>query len=310
MSVLEWVLPLSWPVWAGLVISIVVSALWAGGRQVAYRLTSARAEQAGRPNPTVARPSRQPERPKSAKERYREEHYLFYLNDDERPRFEALGEDEKRKTLSADTAKAKRARDWARRAQGYGMALSPAKLQEFESLPLPQKKRCVSAQERKLSLENIQAERACREAAERASREWYAQRAQEARQRKRVVTKGLHAGVQVRPPKDADDFETICAEWATNCGVRVKRTEKGPDGGLDVIGEDFAGQCKFHPSNKVSAPDVQQLAGAALQAKKNKKVFFHYGPGYTQAAVEAARATGVELWEFDPDAQTFRRILN
>ena len=90
---------------------------------------------------------------------------------------------------------------------------------------------------------------------------------------------GLRDGVPVRMPRDADDFEAASAEWVTRCGVPVNRTAKGPDGGLDLLGLNFAGQCKFHPANKVGAPDIQQLAGAAQQARKQHKAFFHYGPG-------------------------------
>ena len=119
---------------------------------------------------------------------------------------------------------------------------------------------------------------------------------------------GLRSGVEARSPEDADDFELVCAEWATRCGVQAKRTPKGPDGGLDVVGTNLAGQCKFHPANKVGAPDIQQLAGAAQQAGKTKAVFFHYGPGFTTDAVDAARALKIELWKFDPSNQTFRKI--
>lgn len=338
VSAFEWVLALSWPLWIGLVISVIGSVLWAAGRRAVNQLIPARAQQASAPTSTTTRQAQSPARSTTPKERfraaasavrrearanrspaeialdeqrkreeaerrerswkYRAEHYVFYLDDDERVAFEARGEEEQRNILTANTEKAKRARDWARRAQGHAHELSPEEREEFESLALPQKQRRVSARERKLRLENVQAERERREAAALQ------------RTTARNAAKGLRAGVQVRPPKDADDFETVCAEWVKKCGVKADRTKKGPDGGLDLIGPDFAGQCKFHPANKVGAPDVQQLAGVALGEKKNKKAFFHYGPGYTPAAVEAARKTGVELWQFDPDAQTFRRILD
>jgi len=123
-----------------------------------------------------------------------------------------------------------------------------------------------------------------------------------------AVTPGLRPGVRARMPRDADDFESASAEWVQSCGVNARRTPKGPDGGLDLIGPSFAGQCKFHPSNKVGAPDVQQLAGAARQAQKTDMAFFHYGPGYTPAAIEAARSLGVQLWEMDVDQHTFRKV--
>ena len=149
----------------------------------------------------------------------------------------------------------------------------------------------------------LEKERAQKAAAEEAA----ATKKAEAERRRRA-NMGLRSSIKSRIPKDADDFESVCAEWVVKCGIAAQRTDKGPDGGLDVIGPDFAGQCKFHPSNKVGAPDVQQLAGAATQARKQRKVFFHYGPGYTPAAIEAARSLGVQLWEMDVDQHTFRKV--
>ena len=149
----------------------------------------------------------------------------------------------------------------------------------------------------------LEKERARKAAAEEAA----ATRRRNAERRRRA-NMGLRSSIKSRIPKDADDFESVCAEWVVKCGIDAQRTDKGPDGGLDVIGPNFAGQCKFHPSNKVGAPDVQQLAGAATQARKRQKVFFHYGPGCTPAAIEAARSLGVELWEMDVDQHTFRKV--
>ena len=149
----------------------------------------------------------------------------------------------------------------------------------------------------------LERERAYRAALEKAA----ATRRRNAERRRRA-NMGLRSSIKSRIPKDADDFESVCAEWVVKCGIDAQRTDKGPDGGLDVIGPNFAGQCKFHPSNKVGAPDVQQLAGAAKQARKQRKVFFHYGPGYTPAAIEAARSLGVQLWEMDVDQRTFRKV--
>jgi hypothetical protein len=124
---------------------------------------------------------------------------------------------------------------------------------------------------------------------------------------KENLAKGPRDGVRARVPSDADDFETVCAEWLNACGLQASRTAKGPDGGLDVVGVDYGGQCKFHPSQKIGAPDIQQLVGAARQARKSQMSFFHYGPGYTDSAIMAARQLGVSLWRFDPNQQTFRR---
>lgn len=120
---------------------------------------------------------------------------------------------------------------------------------------------------------------------------------------------GPRNGIKARVPKDADDFESVCAEWLRRCGVTdAKRTAKGPDGGLDVFASGLGGQCKFHPSQKTSAPEIQQLAGAAQQAEKQQKVFFHYGPGYTDSAKVAAKKLDVDLWQFDVDKVEFRQV--
>ena len=143
--------------------------------------------------------------------------------------------------------------------------------------------------------------------------DWRKQRAAEqiaeasrAKARYEMAARGTRVGARV--PRDADDFESVCAEWLRSCGVTASRTPKGPDGGLDVVGPKYAAQCKFHPSNKVGAPEIQQLAGAAAQARKTDIGFFHYGPGYTDAAVTAARQLGITLWVFDADRVQFRRV--
>ena len=119
---------------------------------------------------------------------------------------------------------------------------------------------------------------------------------------------GLKEGVQARMPMTADDFETSTAEWVRDCGVHASRTPKGPDGGLDIVGPDFAGQCKFHPSRKIDSTDVQQFYGAAEQAEKPNRAFFHYGPGYSDNAIQAAQALGIELWDLDPKQKKYRRV--
>lgn len=125
---------------------------------------------------------------------------------------------------------------------------------------------------------------------------------------RKAAERGPRNGVSARVPADADDFESVCAEWLQKCGVSAFRTPKGPDGGLDIIGHTYAAQCKFHPSNKVGAPDIQQLAGAAAQAGKSEMGFFHFGPGYTDAAIAAAKTLGIALWAFDTTKLQFRRV--
>jgi len=143
---------------------------------------------------------------------------------------------------------------------------------------------------------------------ERVARERASAEEQQRQEAARAASRGPRNGVAARVPRDADDFESVCAEWLQRCGVNAARTAKGPDGGLDIVGPQHAAQCKFHPSNKVGAPEIQQLAGAAAQARKTEMAFFHYGPGYTDAAVTAAKQLGITLWVFDADRVQFRRV--
>jgi len=167
----------------------------------------------------------------------------------------------------------------------------------------------IAEKERLLAVEAIVAEAKRKGQVRRlAAQEATRKRVETAKQRVDTAKPGPREGVKARMPADADDFEAVCAEWLRACGVPIDRTAKGPDGGLDVGGPTYGGQCKFHPSQKVGAPDIQQLAGAAKQFGKSQKIFFHYGPGYTDAAVVAARQLRVALWKLDPDKRTFRRV--
>ena len=112
-----------------------------------------------------------------------------------------------------------------------------------------------------------------------------------------------------RIPEDADDFEEVCAEWMRkNNFPDAQKTPKGPDGGIDVLSADAVAQSKFHPSNKVSAPDIQALAGSRLQHRRRISLFFHYGPGYTDQAIEAARKTRVRLYQLDVKSKSMKLI--
>ena len=144
-------------------------------------------------------------------------------------------------------------------------------------------------------------------AAKRRQAEAQARQA-EAKARKELA-KANFEDVPARIPRDADDFETVCAEWMKKAGfVDVERTPKGPDGGIDTIASDAVGQAKFHPSQKVTGESVRALVGSKIERKKKRALFFHYGPGYTPDAIEAARKTGVELYQLDVDKRRFKRI--
>ncbi len=115
--------------------------------------------------------------------------------------------------------------------------------------------------------------------------------------------------IDARIPRDADDFETVCAEWMRMAGFSgVQRTLKGPDGGVDVIASIAVGQAKFHPSQKISAEAIRALVGSRIERGKDRALFFHYGPGYTAAAIDAAVNTKLELYQLDVESQRFVRI--
>ncbi len=112
-----------------------------------------------------------------------------------------------------------------------------------------------------------------------------------------------------RIPKDADDFESVCSEWMKRNGYPdAKRTAKGPDGGVDVVSARAVAQSKFHPSQKVGAPDVQALVGSRVQLKKQSALFFNYGLGYTDQAIVAARETKVLLYRLNVDKSSFELV--
>ena len=114
----------------------------------------------------------------------------------------------------------------------------------------------------------------------------------------------------VRIPKDAYDFEEVCAEWMREAGYSdARKTQNSSDGGVDVISSTAVAQSKFTPGNKVGAPAVRNLVGARVQNNKSIALFFHYGLGYTEEALQTAKETGVELFRFDADSQRFFKIV-
>ena len=109
-------------------------------------------------------------------------------------------------------------------------------------------------------------------------------------------------------PRDAEHFEEVCAIFLRRLGHEtVSRTPTGPDGGIDVISNEAVGQAKFHPSQKVSAEPIRALAGSRLEHGKQEAYFFHYGPGYTDDAINVGHRLGVKLYEFDAQRRVFRR---
>jgi hypothetical protein len=129
------------------------------------------------------------------------------------------------------------------------------------------------------------------------------------RRRQRQIESMSVSHIRVRIPLDADDFETVCFEFLTKLGhTNAYRTAKGPDGGVDIGSDTAVGQAKFHPSQKVSAEPIRAVAGARMQWKKREAFFFHYGPGYTPDAIEAAKQLKVRALQLDVNRRVFREV--
>jgi hypothetical protein len=144
--------------------------------------------------------------------------------------------------------------------------------------------------------------------AQKSADEYRRKRSSEFEQAKKLAMLPLEVGGPARMPEDADDFEEVCAEFSRLIFEDARRTPKGPDGGVDVLGKDMVGQAKFHPSKKVVGHDVVALAGSRQRNKKKFGLFFHYGPGYSPDAIEAARETDVILFSLDVKKMRFIRV--
>jgi hypothetical protein len=103
----------------------------------------------------------------------------------------------------------------------------------------------------------------------------------------------LHSG-----PENAYDFEFIAACWMKYWGIfDAQVTQASGDGGVDVLSSRFAAQVKFYSNAKVGRPEVQQLYGAAL-GRGLEPLFFAYSSGYSNEALEWAKAVGVGCFTF------------
>lgn len=147
-----------------------------------------------------------------------------------------------------------------------------------------------------------------RDEANRKRREKAAKRREE---EKRRVNSRQSLSHRARMPKDADDFEEVCAEWMRAAGYRgATRTAKGPDGGADVVSNRAVAQAKMYSARKVTAEEVRALVGTRQEHGKALALFFVYGLGYTEDAVRAAQKTGVQLFVLDVGTQKFKRVTS
>jgi len=101
-----------------------------------------------------------------------------------------------------------------------------------------------------------------------------------------------------RFPSDPYDFEYICRDWLEAWGdSNATVTQAAGDSGIDVETDHYVAQSKFYAGNKVSRPELQQLAGAA-QISGKYTVFFAFS-GYTNEAHAFADQIGMALFNFN-----------
>ena len=250
-------------------------------------------------------------------EHLRREHHrivMAELSSAEREKLDALDEQDRLQAL--DEMWVRRERYFAKYAIERRRELRERALRKWKENPPPFMTELSSADREKLdALDEQDRLQALEELAARHRYKWDQERDRVARQQggspenlgaTKPSINRPRGGISARVPRDADDFEEVVAEWLRRCGVDAKRTPKGSDGGLDVVGGGYAGQCKFHPSSTVGSPDIQRLFGAAH--KRGNPIFFHFGPGYTDMAKLEAKRLDVSLWEFDVESISFRQV--
>lgn len=92
--------------------------------------------------------------------------------------------------------------------------------------------------------------------------------------------------------------EQLAADHMRHLGfAHVHLTVSGVDGGIDVLASGAAAQVKDH-TRPAGGPDIQRLVGAAHDIPDR----LFYATGYTPAAEQAARTTGVALFVFERTA--------
>ncbi len=113
-----------------------------------------------------------------------------------------------------------------------------------------------------------------------------------------------------RAPKNARDFEIICANWMQLWGeVDASATQFSGDEGLDVVSSNFGAQVKFYADKPVGRPEVQALYGAA-SGRGLQPAFFAYSSGYTSEALQWAKMVGIACFTFEPHGDAFQFAAN
>lgn len=99
--------------------------------------------------------------------------------------------------------------------------------------------------------------------------------------------------------KGADAAEDFAAEFLAALGFRnVRRTPKGTDGGVDVIGDEVVAQVKFE-ALPTGRPAMQALYGVSVLERK-AAVFFSLA-GYSPQALAWAERAEIACFEFEAD---------
>jgi|GEM_PF-5607959 Restriction endonuclease. len=97
----------------------------------------------------------------------------------------------------------------------------------------------------------------------------------------------------------AEEFEELAAKYMRRAGFAdARKTDRGADGGFDVISSAALAQVKAH-MKPVGRPAVQNLVGAAHG--DSRKLLFFALQGYTSAALQYARNSDVALFTIQLD---------
>lgn len=102
---------------------------------------------------------------------------------------------------------------------------------------------------------------------------------------------------QLRLIRNPEDAEVVAAEWMVYMGfIDSAVTQKGQDGGIDVISTDAVAQVKMEGIS-TSRPVLQALHGAAMGVGR-RGIFFSLS-GYTKEAIEWGSSVDMALFQFD-----------
>ena len=115
------------------------------------------------------------------------------------------------------------------------------------------------------------------------------------------VEKTSSASMQEVDRMNGERFELFCGELLKKYGFSVSYTKGSGDQGVDIIaqkdGIKYAVQCKRY-NNKLGNTPVQEVYAGARYYECNVPIVMT-NSYFTKGAIDAARATGVRLWDRD-----------